>query len=197
MKYPSHLLKLINVLKRFPGVGNKSAERFAFHILNWPEEYLHEMGEIIASSKEKLTLCNACGCLMDNNQCFFCNTSRDEHILCIIASPREVFSIEDTRQYKGVYHVLGGLLSPLENRGPDRLSLKKLKERILALGVKEVIIALDSTIEGDATALYIKHELQTIPLQISRLAFGLPMGSSLEYIDEGTLTRAFVGRNQF
>lgn len=198
MKYPTHLLKIINILKRFPGVGNKSAERFAFQLLTWPEEYLHEMGMVIASAKEKLKHCNECGCLMDDHRCSFCDSLRDSQILCVLASPREAFAIEDTHEYKGLYHVLGGLLSPLDHRGPERLSLAKLKERIASLGVKEVIIALDSTLEGDATALFIKQELASLPsIQVSRLAFGLPMGSSLEYIDGGTLSRAFTGRNQF
>lgn len=198
MRYPSHLLKLIHILKRLPGVGNKSAERFAFHLLTWPEEQLEELGTTISATKNQLRHCLLCGCLMDLESCLFCdNSQRDSSIVCIIASPRDVFAIEETREYLGLYHVLGGLLSPLHQRGPEHLSLSQLKKRLLACQIKEVVIALDSTLEGDATALYLKQELANYPLQVSRLAFGLPMGSSLDYVDGGTLARALAGRSQF
>lgn len=198
MQYPSHLLKLIQVLKRLPGVGTKSAERFAFHLLTLSEEQLKEFGEIVSSTKEKLQQCKDCGCLLDETYCRYCDLSkRESHVICILASPKEVFSIEGTHEYKGLYHVLGGLLSPLENKGPEHLSFKKLKNRIFSLGVREIVIALDSTLEGDATALFLKKELAECQVQISRIAFGLPMGSSLDYVDGGTLARALQGRNQF
>jgi recombination protein RecR len=198
MRYPPHLLKLIEVLKRLPGVGNKSAERFAFHLLTWPEEQLRELGRVVSATKEQLKQCAICGCLMGEEGCSFCDLSqRDTSVMCVIASPRDVFSIEETHEYYGLYHVLGGVLSPLEQRGPEHLSLYKLKERLQNLQVKEIIIALDSTLEGDATALFLKQELATYPLQISRLAFGLPMGSALDYVDGGTLARAFAGRGSF
>lgn len=199
MKYPEHLLKLIHVLKKLPGVGHKSAERFAFHLLNWPDLHIQELGRTILETKDKLKACPECGCLMDEDKtCLFCDVSRrNSHLLCIIASARDAFSIEDTHEYNGLYHVLGGVLSPLEKRGPDQLSLQKLKNRILSLNIKEIVIALDSTLEGDATSLFLKQELSTYQVQISRLAFGLPMGSSLDYVDGGTLARALTGRNQF
>jgi recombination protein RecR len=198
MRYPEHLLKLIQVLKKLPGVGHKSAERFAFHLLNWPHPHLQELGQVIREVKERLKQCTECGCLMDEQACFFCDLSkRDTQTICVIASPRDAFSIEDTHEYKGLYHVLGGTLSPLESRGPEHLSLQKLKDRIIALNIKEIVIALDSTLEGDATSLFLKQELSSSSIQISRLAFGLPMGSSLDYVDGGTLARALSGRNQF
>ncbi|WP_068468483.1 recombination mediator RecR [Candidatus Protochlamydia phocaeensis] len=198
MHYPDHLLKLIHVLKKLPGVGNKSAERFAFHLLTWPTEQLSELGHIIQATKDKLQHCSICGCLKGEEACVFCDSSRrDAQILCVIASSRDVFAIEETGEYQGLYHVLGGLLSPLEGRGPDRLSLKKLKERIISLNVKEIVMALDSTLEGDATSLFLKQELAAYPVHISRLAFGLPMGSSLDYVDGGTLARALAGRSVF
>jgi recombination protein RecR len=198
MQYPAHLLKLIQVLKRFPGVGNKSAERFAFHLLKWPKDHLKDFSETIMTAKERLADCPDCGCLMDGSRCFFCDTSkRNPQIMCVLASTKEVFAMEATHEYKGLYHVLGGVLSPLENRGPEHLFLQKLKDRILSLGVKEVVVALDSTLEGDATALFLKQELSGYPIQVSRLAFGLPLGSSLDYVDGGTLARALLGRNQF
>jgi recombination protein RecR len=198
MRYPEHLLKLIQVLKRLPGVGNKSAERFAFHLLTWSEEQLRELGTVVSETKDKLQHCQLCGCLMGIDDCLFCHTpQRDSSVMCVIASPRDVFAIEETREYDGLYHVLGGVLSPLERKGPELLSISKLKERLIALQVKEVVIALDSTLEGDATALFLKQELEHFSVQISRLAFGLPMGSSLDYVDGGTLARALAGRNQF
>jgi recombination protein RecR len=198
MHYPEHLLKLIQLLKKFPGVGHKSAERFAFHLLTWHADHLEDFAETVKSTPLKLIPCATCGCLLNHHYCQFCDLSiRNAEVLCILASPKDVFSIEETREYKGLYHVLGGLLSPLDQRGPERLSIPQLKERLAKTQVKEIVIALDSTLEGDATALYLKQELAAFPLTISRLAFGLPMGSSIDYVDGGTLARAFTGRSRY
>lgn len=198
IKYPSHLLRLIDVLKRLPGVGNKSAERFAFQLLGWKHEHLHEMAHVIQGISEKLRHCHECGCLHGDEGCGFCNPARGpHHAICVVVSPRDAFAIEETREFNGLYHVLGGVLSPMEGFGPDQLNLGKLKARIAKLNIKEVVIALDSTLEGDATSLYIKRELGPLNLEISRLAFGLPMGSSLDYVDGGTLARAFSARARF
>jgi recombination protein RecR len=198
MRYPDHLLKLIQVLRRLPGVGNKSAERFAFHLLTWSEEHLREFGSVVSATKDKLQQCAQCGCLMGSEGCLFCHSpQRHSDVMCVIASPRDVFAIEETQEYYGLYHVLDGLLSPLDRRGPEHLSIPKLKERLIGHQVKEVVIALDSTLEGDATALFLKQELANYPVHISRLAFGLPMGSSLDYVDGGTLARALSGRSRF
>lgn len=198
MKYPGHLLKLIDVLRRLPGVGHKSAERYAFHMLQWNPSHLHEMAEVIRALKHKIGPCHACGCLCEDSQCAFCAEPRAAAgSICIIASPRDAFAIEETREYKGYYHVLGCLLSPLEGKGPGELQLPKLLARLQNPSIKEVIIALDSTLEGDTTSLYIKQELEPLQLNVSRLAFGLPMGSSLDYVNGGTLARAFLGRSPF
>jgi recombination protein RecR len=198
MRYPEHLLKLIHILKKFPGVGHKSAERFAFHLLNWPVEHLHELSETVKQTKDKIKHCSQCGCLTDEAPCHYCDiTQRDSQIICVTAFARDVFSIEETHEYRGLYHVLGGVLSPLENRGPEHLSIQTLKQRVKTFQIKEIVVALDSTLEGDATALYIKQELADPDIKISRLAFGLPMGSSLDYVDGGTLARALAGRNRF
>ncbi len=198
MKYPPHLLKLIDVLRRLPGVGHKSAERFAFHMLQWAPHHLGEMSEVVSTLTAKVQQCAVCGCLCEDNSCSFCDEARGAMgSLCIIASPRDAFAIEETREYKGYYHVLGGLLSPLEGKGPEKLQLPKLMQRLQNPQIKEVVIALDSTLEGDTTALYLKRELEHLQLQVSRLAFGLPMGSSLDYVDGGTLARAFLGRASF
>jgi recombination protein RecR len=199
MHYPSHLLKVIHILRKLPGVGNKSAERFAFQLLNWKPEHLNEMAHILRTIPDKLKHCIDCGCLIGEESCSFCQEERHETgTLCVIASPRDAFAIEQTREYKGLYHVLGGLLSPMEGIGPEKLRLDLLKHRIQSSSIKEIVLALDSTAEGDTTALYIKRELEAFPnLPISRLAFGLPMGSSLDYVDGGTLARALSARAKF
>lgn len=198
MKYPAHLLKVIDVLRKLPGVGSKSAERFAFQMLTWDPHQLDEMSHVIKDIKNKLHQCSECGCLCEENQCLFCKDQRqNQGTLCIISSPRDAFAIETTGEFRGLYHVLGGLLSPMEGVGPEKLNLPQLKKRIVAHKIQELVIALDSTLEGDATALYLKQELEPIGLNISRLAFGLPMGSSLDYVDGGTLARAFSGRARF
>lgn len=199
MRYPQHLTKLIEVLKKLPGVGSKSAERFAFQLIQWPESQLVEMANIIGSSKQKLRYCSTCGCLGDETGCYFCTDQRMlSGVICVTASARDVFAIEETREFKGAYHVLGGLLSPLEGQGPEVLKLHKLKERLLQANIREVVIAIDSTVEGDATALFLKGALAELPgVKVSRLAFGLPMGSSLDYVDGGTLARAFSGRSPY
>lgn len=198
MRYPEHILKLVSVLRRLPGVGTKSAERYAFHLTGWSDERLRELGNAISETKEKLRQCNECGCLVDGALCHLCQSNeRDFSTLCIVATCRDVFAMEETRQYKGLYHVLDGLLSPLDGRGPEHLSLHKLTRRLEKLPIKEVVVALDSTLEGDATALFLKQELAPFPIKVSRLAFGLPMGSSLDYVDGGTLARALAGRGHY
>lgn len=198
MQYPEHLLKLIAVFKKLPGVGAKSAERFAFHLLEWPQEKLAEMAHIVEQTKNQLTTCSVCGSLTNVQKCLFCTSpERNREILCVTASPKDIFSIEQTHEYKGHYHVLGGLFSPLQDEIITFKALEKLKNRIQVMGVLEVILALDSTLEGDATALLIKKELRSSTVKISRLALGLPMGSSLDYIDGGTLARALAGRHTY
>lgn len=198
MKYPEHLLKLMETLKRLPGVGNKSAERFAFQMLEWKEDQLTEFAKIIEDIPKKLNDCEECGCLIGEHGCQLCHVSCSRvGLMCVIATAKDAFAIEGTHEYRGLYHVLGGLLSPLEGRGPDCLDIPKIIERILKHRIKEVVIALDSTLEGDATALYLKKELGHLPIDVSRLAFGLPMGSSFDYVDGGTLARALIGRSSF
>lgn len=199
MQYPTHLLKLLQVFRKLPGVGGKTAERFAFELVGWKEEELAEMAQLIDTLLRELRHCPDCGCLMAAKEsCAFCgNPVRDTSVLCVLASPRDVFAVEQTRQYRGIYHVLGGMLSPLEGRGVCHFDLSRLKDRLHALAVKEVILALDSTVEGDATALFLKRELESEGVHLSRLALGMPMGSSLEYVDGGTLARAVSGRQPF
>lgn len=198
MKYPLHLLKLIDVLKKLPGVGTKSAERFAFDMISWPKSRVEEMGAVIQQCPLQLKLCRECGCLADAETCNFCLSAPSRlPAMCIVSTPRDVFAIESTHEFKGHYHVLGALLSPMDGTGPEQINIQKLKNRIVHLKIEEIVIALDSTLEGDATSLYLKQELDPLRLNISRLAFGLPMGSSLEYVDGGTLARALSARGRF
>jgi recombination protein RecR len=197
-KYPADLLSMIAHLKKLPGVGTRTAERFAFEFLSWPQEQLSALSKIFIEIQEKIPPCTVCGCLTDAGKCRFCDLSvRDSSRLCLIASPRDVFAIEETKSYNGLYHVIEHLLSPLDGRHAHHLRLDRIEERIRGTQVKEAILAFDSTLEGDTTALYLKSHLSKANLTISRLAFGLPVGSSLEYIDGGTLARAFKGRQTF
>lgn len=197
-KYPAELNQLIAFLKKLPGVGTKTAERFAFQMLSWQTTELQQLASIISELKIKITECDDCHCLKDSAGCRFCSSpSRDTTQLCILASARDAYAVEETGAYRGLYHVLGGLLSPIDGRSPEHLHLEELKKRIETLACKEIIIALDSTLEGDTTALFLKEQIQQWGLPVSRLAFGLPMGSSLDFVDGGTLARALTGRQSF
>lgn len=197
MHYPAHLQKIIEYLKKFPGVGSKSAERFAFQMLDWEKSHLKEMAHCFHALHDKIEYCGECGSLSDIGRCRFCSEERKNRgVLCVVAAAKDVFAIEKTREYHGLYHVLGGLLSPMEGLGPDKLSIPKLKERIAACRIGELIVAVDSTLEGDATSMFLKRELAPFNLNITKLAFGIPMGSSLDYVDGGTLARALMGRDR-
>ncbi len=197
-KYPASLNQLIAHLKKLPGVGTKTAERFAFQMLSWQQTELQQLASIIDELKIKITKCDDCNCLQDTHGCQFCNNpNREQSQLCIIACARDVYAVEETGAYRGLYHVLGGLLSPIDGKTPEHLHLEALKKRIETLQCKEIIIALDSTLEGDTTALFLKEQIQQWGLPVSRLAFGLPIGSSLDFVDGGTLARALTGRQSF
>ncbi len=195
MSYPKDLLILIELLRKLPGVGKRTAERYAFKLLEWKNEEISMLGKAIETLPSSLATCEACGCLKESSKlCFFCPPYRNGNILCIVASAKDVYAIEGSASYKGFYQVLGTLISPLDGKLPEHLPLQKMLERITNLHIQEVVIALDSTLEGDTTSLYLNEHFKKLPLKISRLAFGLPVGSSLEYVDEGTLSLAFVGR---
>ncbi len=198
MQYPQRLEKLFSLLQKLPGVGRRSAERYGFDmLLHWPEHYLHELAHALGEVK-KVLLCSECGCLADDTLCLFCkNPTRRQDVLCVVGSPKEVYTLESTREFTGLYHVLPTLLSPLDGRGEEKLNIPKLLNRIQKHNVRELILGLDSSLEGDATCLYLKERLATLPLKMSRLAFGIPVGSSLEFVDGGTLARALVARGSF
>lgn len=190
-KFPQDLLTLITHLKKLPGVGTRTAERFAFEFLTWDAEALAHLSRTLEAIKDNIPSCPICGCLTQRGDCAFCH-HRDTTSLCLLASPRDAYALEETGSYKGLYHIIPHLLSPLDGR--HTLSLDAIERRLSQNPISELIIAFDSTLEGDTTALYLKKSLARPHLSISRLAFGLPIGTSLEHIDSGTLTRALTGR---
>jgi recombination protein RecR len=194
-KYPEDLQTLISALKKLPGIGSRTAERFAFEFINWSGEELAHLGHLFTDIRNKIPPCPICGCLTDLGRCRFCDIAvRDPRSLCLIASARDAYAIEETRTFCGLYHVVEHLLSPLDGRYTNTLRVDRIEARLTKNSTQEVIIAFDSTLEGDATALYLKERLSALPIRITRLAFGLPVGSSLDHIDGGTLTRALSGR---
>jgi recombination protein RecR len=197
LAYPASLATLIEQLKKLPGVGRKTAERFAFKILEWSEKDQKQLASTLENLHYKLTKCSECGCFKQGDDCSFCSRVFHSATLCVIASAKDAYAIEQTRIFQGHYHVLGCLLSPLEGRTPEHLHLEHLKQRISQLKIEELILALDPTLEGDTTALYLHEIFQPLGLKITKLALGLPVGSSLDFIDEGTLAQALNGRHCF
>lgn len=194
MKYPPSLNKLMLLLKRLPGVGGKSAERFAFHLIDWSDEMLEELSQTIGKIKKELLFCQTCGCLIQQIPCQFCKNASTQ--LCIVATFKDVFTIEAMREYQGSYHVLGRLLSPIRDQEIESHRLTLLKQQIQNKKIHEIIIALEPTLEGDATTLFLKQQiLDKFPnLKIFRLALGIPVGSNFDFVDPSTLARAFQGR---
>ena len=197
-KYPAPLKPLVEMLKKLPGVGTRTAEKFSFELLSWDSSSLQEFGSILQTLHHRLPACHICGCITDNWICPFCdNSSRDRQKLCIVATPKEIFPIEETHSFKGLYHVIEHLISPLDGRHGKEINLEKIQTRILENNITEILLAFDSTLEGDATAIFLKNQIKQPNIQFTRFAFGLPLGSSLEYIDGATLSRALKSRQNF
>lgn len=195
MKYTRPLLKLIEEFQRFPGVGPKSAERMAFHLLNQDMKQIEELSKTILDAKIQIKKCSTCQNMSAQDPCEICDSlSRDKKILCVVSEPKDLAAIEKTNEYKGIYHVLGGLISPIDGMGPENLTIRELLSRISKNHLKEVILALDTSIEGEATTLYLHRILSPVCERITRLGFGLPAGTELEYADELTITRALENR---
>lgn len=199
----SSMEALLNAFKKLPGVGPRTAERFAFYLLTQPGEIARELAQAILKVKETIGFCKTCFNLADEEFCSICsNPTRDKSVICIVEHPKGIISMEKAGGYKGVYHVLLGALSPLDGIGPHDLKIEPLKERLKAGGVRELILATDSDLEGETTALYLARELKAIaqqvnpPFQVTRLGFGIPMGSAIEYADQMTLHRALEARRQ-
>ncbi len=189
---------LIQELNRLPGVGPKSAQRIAYYLLRASDEQARALAEAILSMKQKIKLCSVCYNVTDADPCIICrNEQRDRTLVCIVEQPQDILAIEHTKVYKGLYHVLHGALSPTEGIGTGDIRIKELLQRLEANPVKEVIMATNTNLEGEQTALYLQRLLLPLGIKVTRLARGLPFGTELEYADDVTLTRAFEGRGEF
>ena len=197
MTRPDPLSKLIEQLQRLPGIGAKSAQRLAYHILKTPREEVDRLAQAMYEVKERITYCSTCSNITDVDPCFFCTSpSRDHGIICVVEEPENVNGVEKTRQYNGHYHVLMGALSPLHGVGPDDLKIKDLLARVADGAVREVILATNPNVEGEATAIYLAKLLKPLGVKVTRIAMGVPVGSDLEYADDVTMQRAMEGRRE-
>ena len=196
-QYPKPLAKLINELSKLPGIGSKSAQRLAFHILALEDREAAQLAEAITTAKREMKYCSVCGNLTDEDPCATCSdSSRREDIICVVESPRDVMAMERIKEYNGLYHVLHGVISPMEGIGPEDINLKSLIQRLQANDVKELIIATNPNIEGEATAMYIARLIKPAGIKVTRIAHGIPVGGDLEYADEVTLLKSLEGRRE-
>ena len=193
--FPAALERLTEQFAKLPGIGGKTAQRLAFYLLSQPQEEAEEFADALLEARKSVHLCPVCQNLTDAEICPICSSSkRDQSVICVVAEPRDVLSIERGREYNGVYHVLHGVLSPLSHVGPDDLKISELVSRVAAGGVEEVIMALNPDTEGETTAMYISRLLKPFGVKVTRLAYGIPVGSNLEFADDATLQRALEGR---
>lgn len=197
LAYDGAIQRLIDAFGRLPGIGPKSAQRIAFYVLGAPEDETRDLAEAIEEVKAKVRFCDTCGNICESSPCPVCVDPRRDHtIICVVEEPKDVMSIERTREYRGLYHVLGGAINPMANVGPADLNIQSLLKRLEGDDVKEIILALDPNIEGEATTTYLSRLLSPLGVKVTRLASGLPVGSDLEYADEITLSRALAGRRE-
>lgn len=193
--YARPLARLIKELSRLPGIGTKSAQRLAFYILSLDKREVADLASAILEAKENLKYCGICGNLTDQDPCILCeDKGRDEKIICVVESPKDVVAIEKTREYKGGYHVLHGAISPMDGIGPEDINIKALILRLQNSNVEEVILATNPNIEGEATAMYIAKLIKPSGIKVTRIAHGIPVGGDLDYSDEVTLIKALEGR---
>ncbi|MFA6988745.1 MAG: recombination mediator RecR [Candidatus Gastranaerophilaceae bacterium] len=197
MQYTKPLAKLIEQFQKLPGIGPKSAQRMAFQILKMPESEVQKFSDALIEAKIQIKYCDICFNMSSQNPCEICSdTKRDKSLICVVSESRDLIAIEKTNEYKGHYHVLQGMISPLDGIGPEELRLKELLKRLVDEAVTEVILALNPSVEGDATSMYISRIIKPFNIKVTRIAFGLPVGSDLEYVDELTLARAIEGRRE-
>lgn len=197
MNYTKPLARLVEEFQKLPGIGPKSAQRMAFHMLKMPHNEVNKFTDAILDAKEKIKYCRQCFNLSSENPCEICtNTSKDRSVICVVAEARDLVALERTREYKGLYHVLQGLVSPLDGISPEDLRIKELIQRLQNEEIKEVILALNPSVEGEATSMYLAKIIKPTGIKVSRIAFGLPIGADLEYADEVTLARALEGRRE-
>lgn len=191
------LTELIAQFERLPGIGRKTAQRLAYSILEQPPERAEKFAEALVNARRKIHFCKVCQALTDMDTCAICaDTERDHSVICVVAEPKDVMAFERTREYNGTYHVLHGVISPLDGIGPEQLRIKELMARLSDSGVTEIIMATNPTVEGEATASYLSRLIKPLGIKVTRLAYGIPMGGDLEYADEYTLARALEGRNE-
>ena len=195
--YALPIANLIDQFSKLPGIGRKSAQRLAFYVLEMDSEEAIKLSSAILEAKERIGFCQVCGNLTDKPVCNICsNTGRDNALICVVEGPRDIIAMEKSREYKGLYHVLHGTISPMENIGPQDIKIKELLNRLGDDTVKEVVIATNPTVEGEATALYISRLIKPLGVKVTRIAHGIPVGGDLEYFDEITLARAMEGRRE-
>lgn len=193
--FPAALERLTEQFAKLPGIGGKTAQRLAFHLLSLPEEDAAEFASAILEAKKSVHLCPCCMNLTDRELCPICeDADRDRSVICVVADPKDVIAMERAREYNGLYHVLHGVISPLNHIGPDDIRIRELLSRVAREKIREVIMATNPDTEGEATAMYISRLLRPMELRVTRLAYGIPVGSQLEYADEVTLLRALEGR---
>ncbi len=191
------LNELINQFSRLPGIGKKTAQRLAFCILEQPKDYAQNFAKALVDASEKIHFCKVCQALTDLDVCQICdNPARDKSVICVVEDPKDVIAFENMREFNGVYHVLHGVISPLDGITPDKLKIKELMERLSSGEVKEIIMATNPTVEGEATASYISRLVKPMGIKVTRLAYGIPVGGDLQYADEFTLARSLEGRNE-
>ncbi len=189
------IARLIDELKHLPGIGQKTAQRLAFHLLRADREQALALADAIRDAKDKIRECSVCNNITDQDPCIFCaSSSRDRKLICVVEDATNIQAVEKTRQFSGLYHVLGGALSPLQGIGPDQLKIKSLIERLKGGTVEEIIIATNPTAEGEATAVYLSKLIKPLGVRVTRIAMGIPVGSDLEYADEVTMLKAMEGR---
>lgn len=196
-KYAKPLARLIDELSSLPGIGGKSAQRLAFHILSMENEDVKALTEAITDAKSKMKYCSVCGNLTDEDPCSVCgDPKRNPRLVCVVEAPRDVAAMERIREYKGLYHVLHGSISPVDGIGPDDINLRSLLQRLQTQDVDEIILATNPTIEGEATAMYIARLLKPAGIKVTRIAHGLPVGGDLEYADEVTISKSLENRKE-
>src|SRR5438128_4572799 len=196
MSLPDPLVRLIEALQRLPGIGPKGAQRLAFHLLRTPREQTDRLVEALREVKERVTYCSICNNITAVDPCAYCSSDgRDHRVICVVEEPQNVGAVEKTREFRGVYHVLMGALSPLQGIGPDDLKIKSLLARVTN-GVSEVILATNPNVEGEATAIYLARLLKPLGVKVTRIAMGVPVGSDLDYADEVTMHRSMEGRRE-
>ena len=195
--YAAPVAKLIEELSKLPGVGQKTAQRLAFHILDAPPQQAENLARSIVYARRNIKHCSVCCNMTDTDPCRICGSEkRDKSVICVMENPRDVVAMEKTREYKGLYHVLHGAISPMEDIGPEDIRIKELLLRLQDDTVKEVILATNPTIEGEATAMYISRLIKPLGIKATRIAHGIPVGGDLEYADEVTLVKAMEGRRE-